>query len=215
MGDKKCARLWCHYDHWEIKRYIFPFHLCFPSQGSEICCNKNGYLGRTQCPAAGALIQIYQDLIFVSRDIASIEEVWEQAGEWVTGKEKYTLARGLFWFMAGTQARANRRVKRQQHSLQDRSKEVWERLMLMIRFREPSFVVQHEAPRSVSSRGACQTCQVSKTVRNLLFVEAFWLLPKGLGETATPGQKASSFIIWRKTCMDRQGPGSPSQIMFF
>lgn len=53
-------------------------------------------------------------------------------------------------------------------------------------------------PGVSAAKCACQTCLVSKTVRNLLFVEAFWLLPKGLGETATAGEKASFFIIWRE-----------------
>lgn len=53
-------------------------------------------------------------------------------------------------------------------------------------------------PGLSAAKCACQTCLVSKTVRNLLFVEAFWLLPKGLGETATAGEEASFFIIWRE-----------------
>lgn len=62
-----------------------------------------------------------------------------------------------------------------------------------------------ELPGLSAAKCACQTCLVNKTVRNLPCVEAFWLLPKSLGETATSGQKASSFIIWRENmCRQRR-----------
>lgn len=68
----------------------------------------------------------------------------------------------------------------------------------MISFRETSFIVQHESPKSASSHMCLPVMSSKQTTRNLLFGEALWLLPKSLGEAVTAGQKASSFIIRRE-----------------
>lgn len=51
----------------------------------------------------------------------------------VIGKEKQTDVRGLFQLVAGTQARANRRVNSSTHC-RTGVKKFWERLLLKIRF---------------------------------------------------------------------------------
>lgn len=203
-----CEAMMAHH-HWKIERYIFPSIPAFQVRIQRFAVTKLG------C----ARLDIWGEQRAVPSSLSKVLRL--------RFARTSLLSRGILPVLrrSGSRQEGGSQGRRSKHALGDCSslwqvhktgqiggerdssthcrtgvKKLWERLLLKIRFREPSFTVQHKAPRSVSSQVCLPDMPSKQDCKKPALCGCLLTTSQRLGRDCSPGagKKASFFIIWRE-----------------